>query len=204
MPQQIGLFSPNYSGERLMTSGRNRIVFVGDSITELQLGATPLKLLVKSPWIVVNNGISSHTTTMILARIENSLLQPNVNCIILLVGVVDIINGIGSAAIIANLQAIYTLIKSYNVTLVVETILPWKNSGWWNAARQIITDDVNSWIITQALNCDFKLDMYSVMEDGANPDCLLPAYDSGDGLHPNNVGFAIMQSYLYNNITWRL
>jgi len=206
MALQTGNYSPTFGGDRLMTSGKNKVVIVGDSITELQVQVKTLLTLLGSPsWELMNHGISAHTTTMLIARIAGTLQDTKINTIILLAGIVDIITGVASAVTIANLQTLYTTIKAANVKLIAITLLPFKNYAPWNAAMQVKLDAINVWIMGYANSTANKtLDLYPLMEDPGNPDCLLPAYDSGDGLHPNVAGMTFMQNYEFNNISWKL
>nr|WP_090450177.1 SGNH/GDSL hydrolase family protein [Dyella sp. OK004] len=46
--------------------------------------------------------------------------------------------------------------------------------------------------VRSANGADGVLDFDQVVRDPANPTNLLPAYDSGDHLHPNDVGYQAM------------
>jgi lysophospholipase L1-like esterase len=50
---------------------------------------------------------------------------------------------------------------------------------------------VNTWIRTSGA-FDGVIDFDAVMRDPADPLRLNPAYDSGDHLHPNDVGYQVM------------
>lgn len=81
--------------------------------------------------------------------------------------------------------------------IFVLSIAPWRNAGTWSAGRQTFTDDYNTWLIAQATVQGFTyVDVYTALEDPANADELLPAYDSGDGLHPTLAGSQAMADVL--------
>jgi lysophospholipase L1-like esterase len=50
---------------------------------------------------------------------------------------------------------------------------------------------VNRWIRTSR-EFDAVIDFDAAVRDPANPERLLPAYDSGDHLHPNDTGAAAL------------
>jgi lysophospholipase L1-like esterase len=64
-------------------------------------------------------------------------------------------------------------------------------AGRNNAAEEAIREQVNSWIRTSGA-FDGVVDFDQVLRDPANPQQLLPAYDSGDHLHPNDAGMQAM------------
>jgi lysophospholipase L1-like esterase len=64
---------------------------------------------------------------------------------------------------------------------------PFIHSAQGEAKRQA----VNAWIRT-AGQLDAVADFDLQLRDPAQPDRLLPAYDSGDHLHPNDRGYRAM------------
>lgn len=50
---------------------------------------------------------------------------------------------------------------------------------------------MNAWI-RESGAFDVVVDFAQVMRDPEKPDHLLPAYDSGDHLHPNDAGYRAM------------
>ena len=47
---------------------------------------------------------------------------------------------------------------------------------------------VNAWILSSG-EFDAVVDLDAVLRDPGHPTRLLPSYDSGDHLHPNNLGY---------------
>ena len=64
---------------------------------------------------------------------------------------------------------------------------PFVTTAAGNAARAA----VNNWIRSSGA-FDAVIDFERVMGDPDRPDRLLPAYDSGDHLHPNDAGYRAM------------
>jgi lysophospholipase L1-like esterase len=57
----------------------------------------------------------------------------------------------------------------------------------FSADREQTRETVNHWILTSHA-FDGVIDFAKAVTDPANPTALLPAFDSGDHLHPNDAG----------------
>jgi lysophospholipase L1-like esterase len=90
--------------------------------------------------------------------------------------------------LIAGLQNIVAAAHAAGVAIYGGTITP---AGRNNAAEEAIREQVNSWIRTSG-TFDGVVDFDAVLRDPANPQQVLPAYDSGDHLHPNDAGLQAM------------
>jgi lysophospholipase L1-like esterase len=73
------------------------------------------------------------------------------------------------------------------------TITPFGASDYYHATPLIegLRTRVNAWIRTPG-HFDSVIDLDRVIADPARPDRLAPAFDTGDGLHPNPASFARM------------
>jgi lysophospholipase L1-like esterase len=73
------------------------------------------------------------------------------------------------------------------------TILPFKDDtlGFYSAENERKRSAVNDWI-RHGGEYDAVIDFDAAVRDPADPLRLLPAYDSGDHLHPNDAGMAAM------------
>ena len=74
--------------------------------------------------------------------------------------------------------------------VILINVGPWKNHANWTTTRQSYTDTYNAWCASEYGN--YLIDIYAELEDPSNADELLPAYDSGDGLHPNSTGYGVI------------
>ena len=63
--------------------------------------------------------------------------------------------------------------------------------GYYTAETEKIREGYNAWIRTTTL-LDGVVDFDKVTRDPAHPQNFLPAYDSGDHLHPNDAGYQAM------------
>lgn len=79
------------------------------------------------------------------------------------------------------------------IRVVGGTVLPYKNNvyGIWTEEGEAIRDALNDWIRTSG-EYDAVVDFDQAVSDPAEPDQLNPAYNSGDGLHPNDNGYHAM------------
>ena len=188
------------TGALKLANARNRVVCLGDSLSTLggyhRFLATHLDAAV---WQVVSGGVGGYTSANILA--EWTYYAPlDTAYVCVLGGINGILWGESAATCEANLQATYTALHNAGMKVVAVTVTPWKASGYWEAAEQVVTDAVNTWILNTATNVDYRVDAYTALEDVA--DTLKAAYDSGDGLHPNDAGYAALATAVYNAVTW--
>jgi lysophospholipase L1-like esterase len=63
--------------------------------------------------------------------------------------------------------------------------------GFWTAALEQNRQAVNRWIRTSRA-FDAVIDFDQLLRDPGSPTRLLPAYDSGDHVHPNDIGYQVM------------
>jgi lysophospholipase L1-like esterase len=71
------------------------------------------------------------------------------------------------------------------------TILPFKGAFYWDPAAEVKRQTINAWIRTSGM-FDAVIDFDAVIRDPSDPSSILPAFDSGDHLHPNDAGYAAM------------
>lgn len=110
-----------------------------------------------------------------------------------LCGVNDINGGGTAASAFANLQTLYDEIRADGLHLTIGTILPFGNYVQWNASKQTELEALNTLIrnycTANGVTC---VDFYnSAIRSGV---ALAAPYDSGDGIHPNAAGGALMST----------
>ncbi|MBV9336200.1 MAG: hypothetical protein JO243_09940, partial [Solirubrobacterales bacterium] len=74
------------------------------------------------------------------------------------------------------------------------TLTPDENTtiaGYYTPAKELTREAVNQWIRTSHA-FDGVIDFDRAVRDPTDPHRLLPAYDSGDHLHPNDAGYSAM------------
>ncbi len=127
-----------------------------------------------------------------LARLDHDVFaQSGVRDVILLEGVNDIGFGATAAQIISADQQIVAQAHERGLRIFGATITPFGGSIVDSAIAEQTRDAVNQWIMTSHA-FDGVIDFAAAVADPANPDMLLPAFDSGDHLHPNDGGCQAM------------
>jgi lysophospholipase L1-like esterase len=112
--------------------------------------------------------------------------------VILLEGINDIGFTLTPAArIIAGYEDLIAAAHAAGLKIFGATLTPFQGSGYYSAAREAIRETVNHWIRTSGA-FDGVIDFDRAVRDPADPLRLLPAYDSGDHLHPNDAGYQAM------------
>ncbi|MEV4708019.1 SGNH/GDSL hydrolase family protein [Actinoplanes sp. NPDC049316] len=95
--------------------------------------------------------------------------------------------------IIAGLAQISAQAKARGLRVVGATIMAWRGWNSWTPELEQVRVAVNAWIRAGGDGAlDAVADFDAVTRDPADPQRLLPAYDSGDHLHPNDAGDAAM------------
>lgn len=136
-----------------------------------------------------------------LARFDRDVLaQPGVTHLIVFEGINDI--GLPSLAgdpaqfvsadeLIAGLRQLAERAHEHGIVAFGATITPFEGSMVFSEEGEAIRQAVNDWIRTAgAFDAVFNFD--AVVRDAGQPARLLPAFDSGDLLHPNDAGFRAM------------
>ena len=84
--------------------------------------------------------------------------------------------------------------KARNVKVLVGTLTPFKGTifkGYYSDAGEAKRQAVNSFIRSNTA-IDGVIDFDLAVRNPADPASMLPSYDSGDHLHPNDLGYAAM------------
>jgi lysophospholipase L1-like esterase len=95
--------------------------------------------------------------------------------------------------IIAAYEQIVARAHAHNLRVIGGTILPYVGSDYYrpDAASEADRQAVNAWIRKPG-HFDTVVDFDRAARDPAHPETLLPAFDSGDHLHPSPAGYAAM------------
>jgi lysophospholipase L1-like esterase len=141
-----------------------------------------------------------------LARFDRDVLAPaGVRWVIVFEGVNDLgglaRNGEVSAAehgalverVIAAYQQLLARAHAHGLRVYGATITPYVGSAYYHpgAASERDRQAVNQWIRNSG-QFDAVIDFDAAVRDPQHPDQLLPAFDSGDHLHPSPAGYKAM------------
>jgi lysophospholipase L1-like esterase len=171
----------------------NRVIFFGDSITDIW------KLDDSFPGKhYINRGIGGQTTSQMLVRFRQDVIDLQPKVLVILAGTNDIAGNTGPISnedIEANLSSMAELAKAHGIQMIFSSILPVNNytpkSLDFFAQRptgRILA--LNKWIKEYCTaNNLIYLDYFDSMVDDKG---LLKRDLAEDGLHPNKAGFAIM------------
>ena len=188
----IFLFMVKYSNaQNLQTSNENRIVFMGNSITENWKHLNPDFFSNKN---YINKGISGQTTPQILNRFKKDVVDLKPTLVIILAGINDIAQNTGPITIKEISENIFSMVeqaKAKDIKVILSSVLPAFDFPWRSGldpANKIIA--LNDILKEYALeNGIVYLDYYSAMVDkqiGLKDDYTY------DGVHPNKAGYQVM------------
>ncbi|MBO9558351.1 MAG: SGNH/GDSL hydrolase family protein [Caulobacter sp.] len=153
-----------------------------------------------------NRLLTDNTSPNALSRLERDVLsQPGVRTLIVLIGINDI-GGLSRegpvtpekrtavvSGLIAGYRQVIARAHERGIRVVGATILPCGGTKVYRSDADADADRqaVNAWIRTSGA-FDAVIDFDAVTRDPAHPERLLPAYDSGDQLHPSPAGYKAM------------
>ena len=203
-------------------TAKGTVVAFGDSITDgyhsstgtytrwpdflarrLSTGRTPQQLSVVDAGISGNRVLTDvpnlYQGVSALKRFDHDALgQPGVKDVILFEGVNDIGNNAGpnGAPLTAEdlINGYRTLIgeaHAAHVRIIGATLMPDKGNVYYSSAAESIRQSVNQWIRTSGA-FDGVIDFDQAMRDPVDPTAINPTFDSGDHLHPNDIGMKVM------------
>ncbi|HEV3381611.1 MAG TPA: SGNH/GDSL hydrolase family protein [Trebonia sp.] len=122
--------------------------------------------------------------------LRDAIDQTGVKAIIIWEGTNDILGNPNLP--LSDFESVYTQLiavaHAHGIKVVGATLQPTEGTGGWTPEGNTLRGAVNNWILTSGA-FDGTADFSTVLEDPANPAQLLPAYDSGDHLHPNDAGY---------------
>jgi len=98
---------------------------------------------------------------------------------------------VSAAQIIAGYRHIIAAAHAAGLKIFGATLTPFQGSAYYSAAGETKRETVNQWIRTSHA-FDGVIDFDQAVRDPAAPLQILPAYDSGDHLHPNDAGYQAM------------
>lgn len=191
-------------GHAATTNGNNRWTNV--FAERLQKNAGTQTVGVLNQGIGGNHLLTDGLGPNALARLDRDVLaQPGVRYLIVLEGINDLggLERNGDTTQQAHDELVHRLIGAYwqiiirahahGIKVYGATVTPDGGSDYYHpdAASEHDRQQVNEWI-REPGNFDAIIDFDKVMADPAMPQRLLPAFDSGDHLHPGPAGYKAM------------
>jgi lysophospholipase L1-like esterase len=180
--------------------GENRVVFMGDSITDIWQNPKFGGFFPGKPYI--DRGISGQTTPQMLIRFRPDVIALKPRAVVILAGTNDIAGNTGPMTldmIEANLASMSDLARANGIRVVLASLLPVSDYEKTKDGKPIIQTThrppeqigaLNEWMKAYAASSGATyLDYFSAMVDDKG---FLKADLSDDGLHPNARGYAVM------------
>ena len=184
-------------------TGQKRIVFMGDSITEFWSISDP-EYFAGKPY--VNRGISGQTTPQMLIRFRADVIALKPTVVVILAGINDIAGNTGPSTLemtTDNIISMVELARANHIKVILCSVLPAFDFPWRKGlepAEKVVK--LNSMIKKYAdANNILYLDYYSAM---VNEQKRLNAAYADDGVHPNKLGYAVMEPLVEDAIRFNL
>ena len=183
----------------LPKEGENRVVFMGNSITEDWKSLSPSFFLDNN---YVNRGIGGETSTQMLLRFRSDVINLQPTAVVILAGINDIAENQGPISIpdiARNIFFMSQLASENNVKVILCSLLPAYDFSWrpgLNPKDKVVS--LNELIKKQALENDYEyVDYFSSMVDERKG--LIKEYGN-DEVHPNLEGYKVMESIIQTSI----
>lgn len=107
----------------------------------------------------------------------------------------DPINDLGSTrppptlrALMDGTEKLIAAAHRNHIRFYCSTLTPFQGANYWTPEEEVTRERFNHFIRGKSSGCDAVIDQDRITHDPAHPERFLPAYDSGDHLHPNDAG----------------
>ena len=182
-----------YAEDNSKVTVQPKAVFMGDSITDGWPGADKDFFADNN---FVGRGISGQTTSHMVVRFRQDVVDLAPKYVVILAGTNDIALNNGYIAledVCGNIISMCEIAKANKIKPVICSVLPCKKYGW----RPQVTDAGEQIVKLNALLQDYAkknkipyVDYHSAMKDSENG---LPVSLAKDGCHPTPEGYDIME-----------
>lgn len=173
---------------------QNRVIFYGDSITDFWPTSYPAQFFSEKSYI--GRGITGQSTDAMIWRFDQDVVALHPQTVVILAGTNDVVvpeRTFNDQQTIKNIETMAEIAKRHQIRVILCSILPvshypQRQQNLFNSRIQQINASLRAYAMQQRLT---YVDYYSSMADrtGAMQNSL-----SGDGIHPNANGYAIMHS----------
>ncbi len=179
--------------------GENRIIFMGNSITEFW-SITDSSFFSDNSFI--NRGISGQTTPQMLLRFRNDVINLHPDVVVILAGTNDIAENTGPITlkdVFGNIVSMHQLAEANGIKVILSSVLPVYEFNWHpglKPAEKIVKLNEMIKSYCEKNNITYA-DYYSSMVDERKG---LDKKYSGDGVHPNKAGYKVMEPIIQKAI----
>lgn len=177
---------------KLTMKSANRIVFMGNSITEGWMQDTTSFFYTKN---YINRGIGGQTTPQMLVRFRADVIDIKADVVVILAGINDIAGNTGPSTlemIYNNIKSMAEIARANNVKVILSSILPANDFPWrpgLSPGDKVVklNEMINAYANKQGY---VYLDYYTPMVDQNKG---LKKEYTNDGVHPTLAGYKVMQ-----------
>ncbi|MBK5722941.1 capsular biosynthesis protein [Dysgonomonas sp. Marseille-P4677] len=175
-------------------SGENRVVFIGNSITENWVHLR-YKFFKDNNYIC--RGIGGQTSPLLLLRFRQDAIDLHPKVVVINAGINDIAENTGEydpIFTLDNIKSMAQLADKNGIKVILTSVLPSNGYGWKSHIKNITKKikDLNAEIKTYANDNGYTyVDYYSVMVNSEDKG-MKEGY-SFDGLHPDEEGYSVME-----------
>src|ERR1700737_2139694 len=174
-----------------LTAGEQRVVFMGNSITDSWAKFFPTMFPGKT---YIGRGVSGQTTPQMLVGFRQDVVALKPKVVVILAGTNDIAGNTGPSTlemIEDNLMSMTEIAQANGIRVVLSSVLPVFDYPWrpgLTPAPKIVA--LNAWMKRYAERSGaVYLDYHSAMPDARQG---MRSELSSDGVHPNEAGYRIM------------
>ena len=188
--------------ELIITTDPNRVVFMGNSITE-NWGVFHKNFFLDNPF--VNRGISGQTTPQMLIRFKPDVINLNPKSVVIMAGINDIAGNTGPITIrntADNIISMAEIAVASNISVYICSTMPAIDFPWspgLEPGPKVVR--LNSILKNYCAKKGIPyVDYYSVMSDSKGG-LKVPEFTSPDDLvHPNLAGYKVMEKIILSSL----
>ena len=187
----FGLCRYRDENARLGPATRSRVVFFGDSITELWRAADRELFSGET----LNRGISGQTTAQMLGRFRHDVIALQPRVVHVMAGTNDLAGNTGPttlAWIQANIRSMVDLARAHRIAVVLAAVPPALRFNWRPSIRPAgQVRALNEWLKEYAASEKLGfVDYGAVLGDGSGG---MKSELTSDGVHPNPAAYRLMR-----------
>lgn len=185
------LYQPANAALRPPGPNEQRVVFMGDSITDNWINADPLLFTGG----LVDRGISGQTTPQMLVRFRRDVIDLHPLAVHIMAGTNDLAGNTGAATmetVQGNIESMAELARAHGIKVILASIPPAAAFPWSPDKRPVPQIAAfNDWLRGYARANGFHYVNYHAAL--ATPEGAMKSGLASDGVHPTPAGYAVMR-----------